>query len=117
MNQVDDTGKEYWLKEAGSFKKYCEAIPVITNDNDLLEGIFGGHDIKDVFGICDYDAISFIHHNEEYWHTYFFYKIRLKKICIYKIYQLPSNEKLHFFLFCPFGNSCLKPFRISHLFR
>ena len=66
LNQVDDTGKEYWLKEAGSFKKYCEAIPVITNDNDLLEGIFGGHDIKDVFGICDYDAISFIHHNEEY---------------------------------------------------
>lgn len=63
---MDDTGKEYWLKEAGSFKKYCEAIPVITNDNDLLEGIFGGHDIKDVFGICDYDAISFIHHNEEY---------------------------------------------------
>ena len=27
INQVDEAGKDYWLKEAGGFKKYCEDIP------------------------------------------------------------------------------------------
>ena len=35
INQVDETGKDYWLKEAGGFKKYCEAIPTVTSDQDL----------------------------------------------------------------------------------
>lgn len=66
INQVDENGKDYWLKEAGGFKKYCEAIPTIKSDQDLSGEFFGGFDSKELFGICDYDAIAFVQHNEEY---------------------------------------------------
>lgn len=66
FNQVDDVGKEHWLKEAGGFKKYCESIPTVNSDRDLFGPFFGGFDSKELFGICDYDAISFIQHNEGY---------------------------------------------------
>lgn len=65
-NQVDDAGKDYWLKEAGSFKKYVESIPIVKSDNDLSGEFFGAFDSKEIFGICDYDAISFVQHNDEY---------------------------------------------------
>lgn len=66
INQVDEAGKDYWLKEAGGFKKYCEAIPTVKSDQDLFREFFGGFDSKELFGICDYDAIAFVLHNEEY---------------------------------------------------
>ncbi|MDM8236714.1 hypothetical protein [[Ruminococcus] torques] len=66
INQVDEAGKDYWLKEAGGFKKYCEAIPTVKSDQDLSGEFFGGFDSKELFGICDYDAIAFVQHNEEY---------------------------------------------------
>jgi len=66
INQVDDVGKDYWLKEAGGFKKYCESIPSVKSDWDLSGEFFGGFDSKEIFGICDYDAIAFVQHNEEY---------------------------------------------------
>lgn len=66
INQVDETGKDYWLKEAGGFKKYCEAIPTVKSDQDLSGDFFGEFDSKELFGICDYDAIAFVQHNEEY---------------------------------------------------
>ena len=66
INQVDEAGKDYWLKEAGGFKKYCEAIPTVKSDQDLSGEFFGGFDSKKLFGICDYDAIAFVQHNEKY---------------------------------------------------
>lgn len=66
INQVDEAGKGYWLKEAGGFKKYCEAIPTVKSDQDLSGEFFGRFDSKELFGICDYDAIAFVQHNEEY---------------------------------------------------
>ena len=66
INQVDEVGKDYWLKEAGGFKKYCEAIPTVKSDQDLSGEFFGEFDSKELFGICDYDAIAFVQHNEEY---------------------------------------------------
>ena len=66
INQVDEAGKDYWLKEAGGFKKYCEAIPTVKSDQDLSGEFFGEFDSKELFGICDYDAIAFVQHNEEY---------------------------------------------------
>lgn len=66
INQVDGAGKDYWLKEAGGFKKYCEAIPTVKSDQDLDGEFFGKFDSKELFGICDYDAITFVQHNEEY---------------------------------------------------
>ena len=66
INQVDEAGKDYWLKEAGGFKKYCETIPTVKSDQDLSGEYFGGFDSKELFGICDYDAIAFVQHNEEY---------------------------------------------------
>ncbi len=64
--QVDDAGKEYWLKEAGSFKKYCESIPTVKSDQDLSGDFFGEFDSKEFFGICDYDAIAFVKQNSDY---------------------------------------------------
>ena len=66
INQADEAGKDYWLKEAGGFKKYCEAIPTVKSDQDLDGEFFGKFDSKELFGICDYDAIAFVQHNEEY---------------------------------------------------
>ena len=66
INQVDEAGKDYWLKEAGGFKKYCEAIPTVKSDQDLSGEFFGEFDSKKLFGICDYDAIAFVQHNEKY---------------------------------------------------
>lgn len=66
INQVDDAGKDYWLKEAGGFKKYCESINAIKSDQDLSGEFFGGFDSKELFGICDYDAISFVQNNDGY---------------------------------------------------
>lgn len=66
INQVDEVGKDYWLKEAGNFKKYCEAIPTVKSDQDLSGEFFGKFDNKELFGICDYDAIVFVQHNKEY---------------------------------------------------
>lgn len=65
-NQVDDNGKEWWLKEAGMIKKYCEEIPVVNSDYDLSGPFFDEINAKDLFGICDYDAISFVMHNDSY---------------------------------------------------
>ena len=66
ISQVDEAGKDYWLKEAGGFKKYCKAIPTVKSDQDLSGEFFGKFDSKELFGICDYDAIAFVQHNEEY---------------------------------------------------
>ena len=63
---MDEAGKDYWLKEAGGFKKYCEDIPTVKSDQDLSGEFFGRFDCKGLFGICDYDAIAFVQHNEEY---------------------------------------------------
>ena len=65
-NQVDDTGKNFWLKEAGLLKKYCESIPTVNSENDLSGPFFGEFDSKELLGICDYDAVSFVMQNREY---------------------------------------------------
>lgn len=65
-NEVDGVGKEYWLKEAGEFKKYCKAIASVKSDQDLSGDFFSDFDSKELFGICDYDAIAFVQHHEEY---------------------------------------------------
>lgn len=66
ISQADENDKDYWLKEAGSFKKYCETIPAVKSNQDLSGDFFGEFDGKELFGICDYDAIAFVQHNEEY---------------------------------------------------
>lgn len=66
INEVNDAGKDYWLKEAGGFKNYCESIPTIKSEQDLSGDFFGEFDSKELFGICDYDAISFVQNNEGY---------------------------------------------------
>ena len=66
INEVNDAGKDYWLKEAGGFKNYCASIPAIKSDQDLSGEFFGGFDSKELFGICDYDAIAFVQKNEGY---------------------------------------------------
>lgn len=65
-NQVDDSGKDFWLKEAGLIKKYCESIPIVHSEKDLAGTFFDGFDSKELLGICDYDAISFVIQNEDY---------------------------------------------------
>ena len=66
VNQVDDAGKDYILKNAGSFKQYCQSIPTVSSENDLTGSLADGVDYKTIIGICDYDAISFVQHNTNY---------------------------------------------------
>ena len=66
LNQVGEEGKDYWIKEAGLIKKYCESIPTVANEEDLAGPFFEGFDSKEILGICDYDAISFIMGHSEY---------------------------------------------------
>ena len=40
--------------------------PPSKERSDLDGEFFGKFDSKELFGICDYDAIAFVQHNEEY---------------------------------------------------
>ena len=57
INETGDDGKDFWIKEAGNIKQYCRKIPTLDSNNDLRGEFFEGYDSKDLFGICDYDAM------------------------------------------------------------
>lgn len=66
INETGDDGKDFWIKEAGNIKQYCRKIPTLDSNNDLRGEFFEGYDSKDLFGICDYDAISIANNSDEY---------------------------------------------------
>lgn len=66
INETGDAGKAFWIKEAGNIKKYCKSIPVLESNNDLGGDFFDSFDSKELFGICDYDAIAIVNNCDEF---------------------------------------------------
>lgn len=66
LNQADESRKEYWIKEAGKIKKYFNQIPVVENSNDLKGELFEKTNIKELIGICDYDALTIAQNDSNY---------------------------------------------------
>ncbi len=66
LNQTAENGKEYWIKEAGKIKKYFNAIPKLENAVDLSEESLVKINLKELVGICDYDALAIVKSNNEY---------------------------------------------------
>jgi hypothetical protein len=50
--------KQQWMSEAIGIKKYCEEIQTADNHKDIIILGLEDLDIKDMFGICDYDTFS-----------------------------------------------------------
>lgn len=58
---VQETGpneKQCRMKEAVNFKEYTERIPALDNATDLNIKLNNDVNIKEILGLCDYDAIS-----------------------------------------------------------
>ena len=66
LNETDDNSKLFWIKEAGDIKQYCKDIPKIESSGNLKENFFEVFDNKDIFGICDYDAICCANNSDDY---------------------------------------------------
>lgn len=66
INETGDDGKAFWIREAGNVKQYCRSIHALESNNDLGGEFFEGFDSKELFGICDYDAISIVNNCDEY---------------------------------------------------
>ena len=66
LNETGDEGKAFWIKEAGNIKQYCRSLSTIDSNNDLVGEFFEGFACKELFGICDYDAISIVNNSDEY---------------------------------------------------
>lgn len=66
INEIGDDGKDFWIKEAGNIKQYCRGIPTLDSNYDLSGEFFEGFDSKELFGVCDYDAISIANNSDVY---------------------------------------------------
>ena len=58
VNKTPDEEKQYWMEESVKIKDYAEKLTSLDNYEEVNCKEFGNHDLKDLFGICDYDAMA-----------------------------------------------------------
>lgn len=58
VNETPDEEKQYWMEESVKIKDYAEKLTSLDNYEEVNCEEFGNHDLKDLFGICDYDAMA-----------------------------------------------------------
>ena len=56
--ETDNKTKDYWIKEAGEFRKYVDGIPSIVCRQDWNASMFDQLNMPEILGTPDYDAIS-----------------------------------------------------------
>ncbi len=52
--------KTKWIYEAGKIRSYAQAIPQKNNCHDLSFESYKGVDLKELLGVCDYDAMGVV---------------------------------------------------------
>ena len=58
VNETPEEEKQYWMEESVKIKDYAEELTSIDNYADVNCEEFSNHNLKDLFGICDYDAMA-----------------------------------------------------------
>lgn len=58
VNETPEEEKQYWMEESVKIKDYAERLISIDNYVDVNSEEFSNHTLKDLFGICDYDAMA-----------------------------------------------------------
>lgn len=58
VNETSEEEKQYWMEESVKIKDYAEELTSLDNYADVNCEEFSNHNLKDLFGICDYDAMA-----------------------------------------------------------
>ena len=58
VNETFEEEKQYWMEESVKIKDYAEELTSLDNYADVNCEEFSNHNLKDLFGICDYDAMA-----------------------------------------------------------
>lgn len=58
VNETPDEEKQYWMEESVKIKDYAEKLTSLDNYEDVNCEEFSNNNLKDLFGICDYDAMA-----------------------------------------------------------
>lgn len=58
VNETPEEEKQYWMEESVKIMDYAEKLISIDNYEDINCEAFSNHTLKDLFGICDYDAMA-----------------------------------------------------------
>ena len=58
MNETSEDEKQYWMEESVKIKDYAEKLISVDNYEDVNYEELSNHNLRDLFGICDYDAMA-----------------------------------------------------------
>lgn len=58
LNETSAEEKQYWMEEAVKIQDYAEELTFVENYSDINCTEFSNRILKELFGICDYDAMS-----------------------------------------------------------
>lgn len=58
VNETPDEEKQYWMEESVKIRDYAEKLTSLDNYEDVNCEEFSNNNLKDLFGICDYDAMA-----------------------------------------------------------
>lgn len=58
MNETSEDEKQYWMEESVKIKDYAENLISLNNYEDVNYEELSNHNLRDLFGICDYDAMA-----------------------------------------------------------
>lgn len=58
VNETPEEEKQYWMEESVKIKDYAEKLNSVDNYEDVNCVEFNNCTLKDLFGICDYDAMA-----------------------------------------------------------
>ncbi len=58
VNETPEEEKQYWMEESIKIKDYAEELTSVDNYTDVNCEEYSNHTLKEIFGICDYDAMA-----------------------------------------------------------
>lgn len=58
INETPEEEKQYWMEESVKIKEYAEKLISVDNYTDVNCEEYSNNTLKDLFGICDYDAMA-----------------------------------------------------------
>lgn len=66
INSANEDVKQHWMQIAGTIQKYNDKMLMQKNEYDLQGEFLTSFDVKELVGICDYDAISISSNDEDF---------------------------------------------------
>lgn len=58
MSETSEDEMQYWMEESVRIKDYAEKLISLNNYEDVNFEELSNHNLRDLFGICDYDAMA-----------------------------------------------------------